>query len=128
MANSMNAARRKARRHSMEHLKEQAVSLAKGLEARPGIFAIDPYVPGRSKLPGAGPVIKLSSNETPLGPSPMALEAYREAAGHLDRYPDGAATALREALAAAHGLNPNHLVCGNGSDELFHMLAQAYLG
>jgi histidinol-phosphate aminotransferase len=103
------------------------VSLAKGLQARPGIFAIDPYVPGRSKLAGAGPVIKLSSNETPLGPSPKALEAYREAAGHIDRYPDGAATALREALAAAHGLNPNHLVCGNGSDELFHMLAQAYL-
>lgn len=110
------------------NLKEQNVSLAKGLQARPGIFAIDPYVPGRSKLPGAGPVIKLSSNETPLGPSPKALAAYREAAGHIDRYPDGAATALREALAAAHGLNPNHLVCGNGSDELFHILAQAYLG
>src|SRR5688500_9158875 len=88
------------------NLKEQDVSLAKGLQARPGIFAIDPYVPGRSKLAGAGPVIKLSSNETPLGPSPRALAAFREAAGHIDRYPDGAATALREALAAAHGLNP----------------------
>ena len=47
---------------------------------RPGVLAVDPYVPGRSKLAGAGPVIKLSSNETPLGPSPAAIEAYRAAA------------------------------------------------
>ncbi len=95
---------------------------------RPGVLAVDPYVPGRSKLAGAGPVIKLSSNETPLGPSPRAVEAYREAASRLDRYPDGSHTALREALGAAYGLNPAHIVCGNGSDELFHVLAQAYLG
>ncbi|MBT3071645.1 histidinol-phosphate transaminase [Rhodomicrobium sp. Az07] len=95
---------------------------------RSGVLAIDPYVPGRSKLAGAGPVIKLSSNETPLGPSPHAVEAYRAAASHLDRYPDGACTALREAIGAAYGLNPAHIVCGNGSDELFHLLAQAYLG
>jgi histidinol-phosphate aminotransferase len=103
------------------------LSLAQGLQARPGIFEIDTYVPGRSKLAGSGPVIKLSSNETPLGPSPSALEAYRAAASQLDRYPDGAAIALREALGRHFGLNPEHLVCGNGSDELFHMLAQAYL-
>ncbi len=95
---------------------------------RPGVLAVDPYVPGRSKIAGAAPVIKLSSNETPLGPSPRAVEAYREAAGNLDRYPDGASTALREALGAAHGLDPARIVCGNGSDELFHVLAQAYLG
>ena len=95
---------------------------------RPGVLAIDPYVPGRSKLSGAGPVIKLSSNETPLGPSPHAIEAFREAAYRLDRYPDGAYTLLREALGAAHALNPAQIVCGNGSDELFHLLAQAYLG
>ncbi len=95
---------------------------------RPGVLAVDPYVPGRSKIAGAGPVIKLSSNETPLGPSPRAVEAYREAACHLDRYPDGSSTALREALGAAHGLDPTQIVCGNGSDELFHVLAQAYLG
>jgi histidinol-phosphate aminotransferase len=98
------------------------------LKPRPGVLAIDPYVPGRSKLAGAGPIIKLSSNETPLGPSPHAIEAYREAAHRLDRYPDGSYTGLREALGAAYGLNPAHIVCGNGSDELFHLLAQAYLG
>ena len=104
------------------------MSLARGPQARPAIFDIDPYVPGRSKLPGAGPVIKLSSNETPLGASPNAADAFREAAGSLDRYPDGAATALRDALGRFYGLNPEHLVCGAGSDELFHILAQAYLG
>ncbi len=104
------------------------MSLARGPQARPAIFDIDPYVPGRSKLPGAGPIIKLSSNETPLGASPKAVEAFREAAGKLDRYPDGSATALRDALGRFYGLNPAHLVCGCGSDELFHVLAQAYLG
>jgi len=104
------------------------MSLARGPQARPAIFDIDAYVPGRSKLPGAGPIIKLSSNETPLGASQKAVEAFREAAGSLDRYPDGAATALRDALGRHYGLNPEHLVCGSGSDELFHLLAQAYLG
>ncbi len=98
------------------------------LKPRPGVLAIDPYVPGRSKLAGEGPVIKLSSNETPLGPSPHAIEAFREAASRLDRYPDGSYVLLREALGAFYGLNPAHIVCGNGSDELFHVLAQAYLG
>jgi histidinol-phosphate aminotransferase len=109
-------------------VKENKVPLAHGPQARPAIFEIEPYVPGRSKLPGKGPIIKLSSNETPLGASPDAIAAFREAAGHLDRYPDGAATALREALGAFYGLNPEHLICGCGSDELFHLFAQAYLG
>lgn len=104
------------------------MALGRGPQARPGIFEIDAYVPGRSKLPGAGPIIKLSSNETPLGPSPAAIEAFRDAAIQLDRYPDGSATALREAIGAHFGLNPDHIVCGCGSDELFHLLAQAYLG
>jgi histidinol-phosphate aminotransferase len=103
------------------------VSAASVLQPRQSLYEIDPYVPGRSKIAGAAAPIKLSSNETPLGPSPAAREAYIAAAMSLDRYPDGAATALREALGAAHGLNPAHIVCGNGSDELFHLLAQAYL-
>jgi histidinol-phosphate aminotransferase len=102
--------------------------LASALSPRQSIHHIKPYVPGRSKLSGGDPVIKLSSNETPLGPSPRAVDAFARAASHLDRYPDGAATDLREALGATYGLNPAHIVCGNGSDELFHLLAQAYLG
>ncbi|MFA5898685.1 MAG: histidinol-phosphate transaminase [Hyphomicrobium sp.] len=97
-------------------------------QPKPGILDIDPYVPGESKLPAGIKPIKLSSNETPLGPSPKAIAAFREAAGELERYPDGAATALRAAIAARYGLNPARIVCGAGSDELLTMIAHAYLG
>ncbi|HSD92655.1 MAG TPA: histidinol-phosphate transaminase [Methyloceanibacter sp.] len=85
-------------------------------------------MPGTSALPGARPVIKLSSNETPFGPSPRAIEAYLEAASSLSRYPDGSARPLRKALAKLYGLDPARIVCGAGSDELLNLLAQAYLG
>jgi histidinol-phosphate aminotransferase len=94
---------------------------------RPGIMDITPYVPGKSKAASSGPVIKLSSNETPLGPSPKALEAYG-ALSALERYPDGQANALRGAIADTYGLNRDRIVCGAGSDELLNLLAQAYLG
>ena len=97
-------------------------------QPKAGILDIDPYVPGESKLPAGLKPIKLSSNETPLGPSPKALDAVREAIGELERYPDGAATALRAAIASRYGLNPSRIVCGAGSDELLTMLAHAYLG
>ncbi len=95
---------------------------------RPGVLAIDPYVPGRSKAAPGRKLHKLSSNETPLGPSPKAREAYLAAGDGLERYPDGAATALRQAIAAAHGLSADRIVCGNGSDELLELLARAYIG
>ena len=78
---------------------------------------------------GAAPqrVFKLSSNETPLGPSPLAVEAYRANADKLHVYPEGSARILREAIAATFGLNPERIVCGNGSDELLTLLAQNYL-
>ncbi len=97
-------------------------------EPRPGVMAIAAYVPGKSAAPGVAKVHKLSSNETPLGASPAALEAFRNAADHLQAYPDGQATRLREAIGAAHGLNPANILCGNGSDELLGLLAQTYLG
>lgn len=99
-----------------------------GPAPRPGILDIAPYVPGTSVLPGTGPVVKLSSNETPLGPSPKAVEAYLGEAARLARYPDGSARPLREALSAEHGLDPARIVCGAGSDELLNLLAVAYLG
>jgi histidinol-phosphate aminotransferase len=94
---------------------------------RAGALAIDPYVPGKSKAPEGVRLHKLSSNETPFGPSPRAVAAFREAAGHLEVYPDGTARALREAIARAHGLDPARIVCGAGSDELLSLLATAYL-
>ncbi len=96
-------------------------------EPRAGVMEIDAYVPGRSHAPGVAKVIKLSSNETPLGPSPKAVEAYRKAADALELYPDGGATDLREAIGRTYGLDPNRIVCGAGSDELLAVLARAYL-
>ena len=69
---------------------------------RPGVLAIQPYVPGKSSAPGVARIHKLSSNETPLGPSPRAIEAYKAVAGHLEENPDGAATRLREEIGRAH--------------------------
>jgi histidinol-phosphate aminotransferase len=96
-------------------------------QPRPGVFDIDPYVPGKSAAPGAAKVYKLSSNETPLGPSLKAIAAFRAVADHLQDYPDGAATPLREAIGCAFGLDPNRIVCGAGSDDLLNLIADAYL-
>lgn len=94
---------------------------------RPGVMEIAPYVPGKSKALGHGKLHKLSSNETPLGASPAALEAYRSL-DKLELYPDGGATELRQAIAEVHGLNPDRLICGCGSDEILSLAAYAYLG
>ncbi len=95
---------------------------------RAGVLSIEPYVPGKSSASGGGKVYKLSSNETPLGASPAAIEAYRKAADKLELYPDGAATALRQAIASKFGLDPSRIVCGSGSDEVLSMLTNAYVG
>ncbi len=96
--------------------------------SRPGIQSIDPYVPGKSTAPGGVKVRKLSSNETPLGPSAKAVEAARAAAGQLALYPDGSASALREAIGAKYGLDPARIVCGAGSDDLLSLIAYAFVG
>jgi histidinol-phosphate aminotransferase len=84
-------------------------------------------VPGKSAAPGVARVFKLSSNETPLGPSPQAKAAYLKVAEHLEDYPDGSARPLREAIGRAFGLDPNRIVCGAGSDDLLNLIADAYL-
>ncbi len=95
---------------------------------RPGVLDIEAYVPGKSAAPGVARVFKLSSNETPLGPSPKAVEAYRAGADKLSAYPDGSSTQLREAIGRVYGLDPKRIVCGAGSDELLNLLAHAYVG
>jgi histidinol-phosphate aminotransferase len=94
---------------------------------RLGVLDIAAYVPGKSSAPGVAKIFKLSSNETPLGPSPRAIAAYKAAADHLEDYPDGSAIELREAIGHAFGLDPERIVCGAGSDDLLHLLAYAYL-
>ena len=94
---------------------------------RPEILAIDAYVPGKSRVAGIAKVYKLSSNESPLGASPKAIEAFRASVKDLALYPDGSATELREAIGRRYGLEPRRIICGNGSDELLSLLAHVFL-
>jgi histidinol-phosphate aminotransferase len=97
-------------------------------QPQPGILKIAPYVPGKSKAAPGVTAVKLSANESPLGTSPAALAALAEAALRPDIYPEGTSRVLREALGEVHGLDPERIVCGNGSDDILHLLAQVYLG
>jgi histidinol-phosphate aminotransferase len=96
-------------------------------QPRAAVLEIDPYVPGKSKVAGLDKVHKLSSNESPLGPSPRAIEAVKAVAERLELYPDGASTALRAAIGRRYGLDPSRIICGNGSDELLALLAHVFL-
>ena len=99
-----------------------------GPAPRPGILDIQVYKGGDAKLPGFDNPICLASNENALGPSPHAVEAFRSVSGRLNRYADGAAVELREALADHHGIDPDRIACGNGSDELISLLTKGYAG
>ena len=92
------------------------------------VLSLKPYVGGTSSVRGKDRVIKLSSNESAFGTNPAAVEACRDFADRLFRYPDGGSTALRQAIAETHGLDADRIVCGNGSDELIGLLCHAYLG
>jgi histidinol-phosphate aminotransferase len=94
----------------------------------PGILDISPYVGGESQAPEGTRPIRLASNESALGPSPKAIAAYRALAGDIHRYPDGPSGELRAVLGRQHNLDPEHIVCGAGSDELISMLLRAYAG
>lgn len=95
---------------------------------QPGILSIAPYVPGRSDTPAGVKLVKLSANKSPLGASPKAIEAFKQVAGKLELYPEGTSRELRTALGEVHGISPERIVCGFGSDDLLHLLAQVYLG
>src|SRR6201990_2523975 len=95
----------------------------------PGILDIAPYTPGKTPVPEPGRKgFKLSANETPFGPSPKAIAAYKHAAAHLEDYPEGTSRVLREAIGRAFGLDPDRIICGAGSDEILNLLAHVYLG
>jgi histidinol-phosphate aminotransferase len=97
-------------------------------QPKPGILEIVPYVGGRASVAGVEQVCKLSSNESPLGPSPKAVEALAKATGELELYPEGSAQILREAIGEVYGLDPARIVAsGDGSDAILTMLANAYL-
>jgi histidinol-phosphate aminotransferase len=96
-------------------------------QPRAALAQIDTYIPGKSRAPEGMRLYKLSSNETPLGPSPLAIRAMQEACADLALYPEGTARALREAIGIRFGIDPAQILCGAGSDELLSLLAYAYL-
>jgi len=96
------------------------------------ILGIAPYEPGKpieelEREFGITDAIKLASNENPLSPSERVLKAIADALPHLNRYPDGSGYYLRQALARRHGVSPDHLVLGNGSNDLIELLVRAFL-
>jgi histidinol-phosphate aminotransferase len=93
---------------------------------------MEPYAPGKpietvKRELGLDRVVKLASNENPLGPSPKAVAAVIEAASQMHIYPDGASFRLKEALSARFDLPAKQIIVGNGSDELIHLIGLLYL-
>jgi len=96
------------------------------------VYSMQPYQPGKAteqwiQQLGLSELIKLSANENPLGASPCATAAIVNALNTIHRYPDGACTALRDALSAFYQMPADHFLIGNGSDELIHLFGVAYL-
>ncbi|NOR63638.1 MAG: histidinol-phosphate transaminase [Rhodobacteraceae bacterium] len=100
----------------------------KSIIPQPGILNISPYVAGKSAATGGNRVTKLSANENPHGPSPLAKAAYIEAAGSLEVYPNSSHAPLRAALAEVHGVEAERIICGAGSDEIISFLCNTYAG
>lgn len=95
---------------------------------QPGILDIALYQGGQSQIDGHAQPLKLSSNENPFGPSPKAIAAASAEVAKMHRYPSTDHCDLREAIAAAHGVQAEDVICGVGSDEIIHFLCQAYAG
>ena len=98
------------------------------LRSQPGIDLISPYVPGSVSSSASDYQFHLASNETPLGASQDAIDAFISVASHLDVYPEGGCSSLRSVLGAHHGIDWERIICGAGSDEILSLLGQAYIG
>lgn len=101
--------------------------------AVPQCAGLHPYVPGKPveqllREKGLDRAVKLASNENPFGPSPRAIAAMQKAAGEVHRYPDGDCTALKESLAAKHGVATSNILPGNGSNEVLELLIRTFAG
>jgi len=98
------------------------------IRPQPGIMDIGLYQGGGASIAGQERPLKLSSNENPFGPSPAAVAAVRAAVGDMHLYPPTDHAGLRAAIGAVHGLDPDRIICGVGSDEIITFLCQAYAG
>ena len=102
------------------------------MRPKPGIETIQPYQGGKpieevQRELGISDIIKLASNENPLGPSPLAMDAIQEAATQVNLYPDGNAYYLKQDLAAHVGISPEQLILGNGSNEVLQLVGETYV-
>ena len=96
------------------------------------ILGIAPYEPGKpieelERELGISDVIKLASNENPLPPTDRVMKAMQDALAHINRYPDGSGYYLRQAIARRHRLTSDHIILGNGSNDLIELLVRAFL-
>ena len=98
------------------------------VKAQPGLEQINLYEGGLASIDGQSNVVKLSSNENPLGPSDAAIEAFRQTSFDLHRYPSSDHMNLRQAIGSVFDLDPKRIICGVGSDEVLGMIAHAYAG
>src|SRR5499425_1185265 len=108
-------------------LKEPFMTVSWESVANEHILGIAPYEPGKpieelERELGLTDVIKLASNENPLPPSERVLKAITEALPHLNRYPDGSGYYLRQAVAQRHGVLAEHIILGNGSNDLIELV------
>ena len=98
------------------------------IKPQPGIMKIELYEGGASHLEGQVDVVKLSSNENPLGPSPKAIDAYSKSGNALHRYPSTSHEQLRQAISRTLDLPSENIICGVGSDEIISLLCQTFSG
>lgn len=108
------------------------MEIRKNILPRKTLATIQPYSPGKpiwevQKELGLDRVIKLASNENPLGPSPKAVEAIKTSLSELNRYPDADATALKLAIANEYGVTASQIIPTNGADELITLVSEAFL-
>ena len=97
-------------------------------QPKPGIMETQPYIGGEGRAKNVARLIRLASNENPLGCSPKAREAYLMVVAELHRYPDAEAADLRAAIAGKYNMDAEKIVCGAGSDELISLIVRAYAG
>lgn len=97
-------------------------------QPRPGIMDVKPYIGGEGRVNDNMRLVRLASNENPLGCSPLARAAYLKCADDLHRYPDGSVNDLRGAIGKNFDMDPERIVCGAGSDELISLLIRGYAG
>jgi histidinol-phosphate aminotransferase len=93
-----------------------------------GVLELATYKQGQSRIDDRPAPMKLSSNESALGTPPAAIAAFTSVRDRLHRYPDGAQTELRQAIAEVHGLEPGMIICGNGSEEVIGFVIRCYTG